>query len=528
MLEKKLLIFFWLCFVSTVLGADAPLILVGSPIRQKPAILTEFLASLERLPQAEYVLHYYFIDDNDDPASVALLHDFAQRHGAQCTIARAQSVDHDTPYHCTETTHAWNEALIWKVAAFKNKIIKHARTMAYDYLFLIDSDIVLHPRTLNQLIAARKDIISNIFWTRWMPDAPELPQVWLSEAYNLYTSEIGEKLTQAEKDARTQCFLEQLRVPGVYEVGGLGACTLISAHALACGVNFKRINNILFWGEDRHFCIRAQALGLSLFVDTHYPSYHIYRESALPGVALFKHQCAVSLIPSPRITLSMIVKDEANRYLPNVLRAAKTYITDAVIIDDGSTDDTVAVCKQILHDIPLYLVENTTSQFHNEVVLRKQQWQETTKTNPDWILALDADEVFEAQFTQQVRALVENATVDAYYFRLYDFWDMEHYRNDQLWCAHNYYRPFLIRYKPDIAYSWYDMAQHCGRYPREIREFSYQLSHLRLKHYGWARADDRIKKYQRYKLLDPDGTFGSSAHYESILDEHPTLTQWAE
>ena len=30
------------------------------------------------------------------------------------------------------------------------------------------------------------------------------------------------------------------------------------------------------FGEDRHFCIRAAALGLSLYVDTHYPAYHIY------------------------------------------------------------------------------------------------------------------------------------------------------------------------------------------------------------------------------------------------------------
>src|SRR5690606_16569030 len=39
--------------------------------------------------------------------------------------------------------------------------------------------------------------------------------------------------------------------------------------------------NISFWGEDRHFCIRAQALGFDLFVDTNYPAFHIYREDDL-------------------------------------------------------------------------------------------------------------------------------------------------------------------------------------------------------------------------------------------------------
>ena len=47
--------------------------------------------------------------------------------------------------------------------------------------------------------------------------------------------------------------------------------------ALKLGVSFSIIDNISFWGEDRHFCIRAEALGLKLYVDTVYPAYHIYR-----------------------------------------------------------------------------------------------------------------------------------------------------------------------------------------------------------------------------------------------------------
>ena len=34
-------------------------------------------------------------------------------------------------------------------------------------------------------------------------------------------------------------------------------------------------------GRDRHFCVRAIVLGIDLFVDTHYPSYHIFRAEEL-------------------------------------------------------------------------------------------------------------------------------------------------------------------------------------------------------------------------------------------------------
>jgi hypothetical protein len=59
----------------------------------------------------------------------------------------------------------------------------------------------------------------------------------------------------------------------------LGACTLISVPALKAGLNFLPINNVSFWGEDRWFCIRAEALGFPLYIDTHYPAKHLYRES---------------------------------------------------------------------------------------------------------------------------------------------------------------------------------------------------------------------------------------------------------
>lgn len=73
-------------------------------------------------------------------------------------------------------------------------------------------------------------------------------------------------------------------------VGGLGACTLIRRKALLAGVSFKQLSNLSFWGEDRHFCIRAQALGLSLFVDTHHPAFHLYRESDFAEARIWMKQ----------------------------------------------------------------------------------------------------------------------------------------------------------------------------------------------------------------------------------------------
>ncbi len=263
-----------------------PKILVGACIRQSHEVLKEFLTSLQELQNDALEVNYFFIDDNTEQDSTNLLYAFMQETPARVKVQYARS--NDSYYHCSEVTHHWSEDLVWKVARLKNNIINYALEQQYDYLFLIDSDILLHPDTLHHLVSLKKDIVSEVFWTRWQPDYPELPQVWLYDTYTMYEHAINEPLTQEEIVTRQNEFISKLRIPGVYPVGGLGACTLISRNALKKGVNFSRISNITFWGEDRHFCVRAAAYDLGLWVDTHYPAYHIYRKSLLEGVAQFK------------------------------------------------------------------------------------------------------------------------------------------------------------------------------------------------------------------------------------------------
>lgn len=228
-------------------------------------------------------IHYLFVDDNENNESSRLLQKFSK--DTEKVFIHKQN--ETTSYECNDNTHHWNEHLIWKVAGFKNMMIQFALKDEYDYLFLIDSDLILHPATLESLIKAKKDIISEVFWTKWQPHFPELPQVWLFDQYEQYPKKRNESLTSDELTSRHRSFIEQIKIPGVYEVGGLGACTLISKNALQAGVNFEEIKNVSFWGEDRHFCIRAAALGFKLYVDTNYPAYHIYRESDLNGIPQF-------------------------------------------------------------------------------------------------------------------------------------------------------------------------------------------------------------------------------------------------
>lgn len=242
-------------------------VLLGSPISKKPAILKNFLDGLYYTKKQTFSLDYIFIDDNAIAQSSELIQSFGKKVET-CSIIKSWVKIKP------QTDHSWPLTVIHKVAEFKDFIIKEAINGNYDYLFLVDSDLILHPNTIQHLISCDKDIISEIFWTSNTPNGSEKwCNVWCSDVHNCPTT-----------------FTAQLKYPGIYLVGGLGACTLINKHALSLDIKFKQMKNLSFWGEDRHFCVRAIALGLKLYVDTHYPAYHMYFDSDIIHAEQFKRK----------------------------------------------------------------------------------------------------------------------------------------------------------------------------------------------------------------------------------------------
>lgn len=159
--------------------------------------------------------------------------------------------------------HNWDYNKIDRIINIKNEAIKYALKNNYDYLFLVDADLVLHPNTVNHLLSLQKDFVFEIFWTLFYGESYYKPNAWdvHSWAYN------GPKT------------ILKLSKPGTYIVGGGGACTLLSREILESGLTFNRLISMPFQGEDRHFCTRAQALGYDVWVDTYYPCYHIFTEN---------------------------------------------------------------------------------------------------------------------------------------------------------------------------------------------------------------------------------------------------------
>ena len=176
-------------------------------------------------------------------------------------------------------TRAWTAEAWHRIGALKDEILKQALTDGYDYVWLLDADVMCDPMTLQSMLDCETPIVSAVYWTKWRKPNPEdtqpnpsMPQVWLKHPYQMSDN----LTTQAE-------FYAKLAKRQKISVGGLGACTLISAEAIRKGASFASVGTLeagpMADGEDRHFCLRAASLHIPLVADAWPDIWHAYHPS---------------------------------------------------------------------------------------------------------------------------------------------------------------------------------------------------------------------------------------------------------
>lgn len=264
-------------------------LLVGSPIRKSPDVLGAFLRSLARqLLPSPVTVDYAFVDDNLDPASSALLAAFGG------TILPGDKTEGDFS-DAAGPTHQWTPQSMSRVGVAKNRVIELALAQNYDYLWLVDCDLILGPTTFWSLYHTAAPVACAVFWTRWQnePTCPPLPQVWLRHPYQL--------------DGRGQemhGFLHGLATRQRVPVWGQGACTLYQTDVFRKGVNFTPLPDLpregMWAGEDRHLCERATRLHVPMWADAWPDIFHVYHDRDRLDVAAWEDRLATVPDGPPR------------------------------------------------------------------------------------------------------------------------------------------------------------------------------------------------------------------------------------
>jgi glycosyltransferase involved in cell wall biosynthesis len=188
------------------------------------------------------------------------------------------------------------------------------------------------------------------------------------------------------------------------------------------------------------------------------------------------------------ITLCLIVKNEEN-YISACIESVQPIVKQILIGDTGSTDNTIAICKQYTDNVE-------TVDFSKGFSYARNQLLKKVKTN--WTLFLDADECFDTNELKRLSDVISNATsdTDAYSFLRYNFFSSgAFYTSDTI---------KLFRNHPEILYSGIVVDSIKPSIMKKGGRI--QQAPIILNHFGHCRSIQvRNQKAQKYlEMLDQE------------------------
>ncbi|MEK7583065.1 MAG: glycosyltransferase [Patescibacteria group bacterium] len=177
-------------------------------------------------------------------------------------------------------------------------------------------------------------------------------------------------------------------------------------------------------------------------------------------------------------------------------------VDEIIILDNGSTDGTLEVYKKFPKIIQLLHTEG----YHGGRDVRLLL-EEAKKRNPNWIMLIDSDEIFETHLTRDIIEVYMRGRYNIISFRMYNFWlSRKKFRIDRNWLFYTL-RPQrqMFRNLPGIFYQ--DIKVHYG----SIQGISgpVHISPYRIKHYGYVYREEVDRKIRMYKDIDKEKDYAT-------------------
>jgi len=218
-------------------------IMIGCPIQGREYVIDRYLTSLYNLEFDKSVLHVVFLVNGPDiEETLKKIWRFKSKFGHEYHKFDVKILKHDY------ADRRSGDRQYATIAEIRNKWLE-LRNDEDEYVFSIDSDVLVPPHALIQLLSHNKLIISA---------SVKNYECEFFSVYN-YRGPIENGLEVLEPTG------------GLIEVGMTGACYLIHKDVLNRGVNYGFHEK----GEDIYFCEKARKMGFQIFADTGLITEHI-------------------------------------------------------------------------------------------------------------------------------------------------------------------------------------------------------------------------------------------------------------
>jgi len=206
-------------------------IMIGSPVRNRGWVLRRYLDALLRQKVNNADIEFMFVLNDSVDDTEDILKEYNMNYVTHNLNDSSGSVRGEYSFN--------------HLAEVRNRLLQEFLNSDADYLFSVDTDIIVPEGGLRRLIDSNKDIISML-----IKNHPTL------KAHNIM---INSKHLQT--------------IPkGIIQVDVTGAVYLIKRKVIESGVRYNYSIN----GEDVPFCKSAYEHGFSIFCDTSIRPIHVY------------------------------------------------------------------------------------------------------------------------------------------------------------------------------------------------------------------------------------------------------------
>lgn len=203
------------------------------------------------------------------------------------------------------------------------------------------------------------------------------------------------------------------------------------------------------------------------------------------------------------------------KYLERSLNEFKRLCDDAIIATNNADEETIRTIEK--YGFRHYADDREWGVCQPDI--KTSLLTRAGELAPDWIIAIDADEVFAPEFTREEAERLSAVGEIAYYFLVINLY------NDENHFAHSvgiqrFWNIRFYKYMPEHGLQFQKKSLHCGLGPPITYKYGWHAPYY-LLHYGLMLPEDRQRKIERYQKYDPNKRFKAGAYYDELGQELP-------
>ncbi len=208
------------------------------------------------------------------------------------------------------------------------------------------------------------------------------------------------------------------------------------------------------------------------------------------------------------------IKNE-QRWIAKVIESIQPLCDEILILDDHSTDETREICRAFAG------VTVFESPFEGLNECRDKAWllEKVMMLNPEWIVAIDGDEILSPGGQEQLRHAMKGPQSCLSLRILYLWNDWQTVRTDGVYG--DFHRESVFR-PNGSKFEVHDKGPnfHCGNVPWGNR-INKRVISTALLHAGYMHKEDRRRKFEWYNTQDPNNALEDRYRHMVIGDLYP-------